>query len=130
MKTFAELMETSKTKLPELPAIKTPAKAAVKGREEIPGLGAKVEETDKVETIAEGSSFRSSIEATEHFSSIVDAIVELRLLANDSKLAAWCKVTDSNFGTASVKYYTQLVKQLYELRKTAQRIDDEFDAAE
>lgn len=122
-------METSKTKLPEIPAIKKPTKVAAKGREEIPGLGAKVVETDKVETIAEGTTFKSSIDATEYMSTVVDNIVELRLLANDSKLAAWCKITDSNFGTKSSVHYRQLVKQLDELRKTAQLIEDEFDEA-
>lgn len=130
MKTFQEILE-GKTKRPELPAIKKPAKAKIPTkREEIPGLGAKVAEPKGEETIVEGASFKSSIEATEYMSTVVDNIVELRLLANDSKLAAWCKITDSNFGTASAKYYTQLVKQLDELRKTAQRIEDELDTAE
>ncbi len=34
MKTFSELMETNKTKLPEIPAVKKPAAAAAKGRED------------------------------------------------------------------------------------------------
>ena len=51
MKTFQEILEgKTKTDLPEIPAIKKPAKAKTPTkREEIPGLGA---------TIAENSNYK------------------------------------------------------------------------
>ena len=130
MKSFAELMKETDSKLPAIPAIKKPAKAAAKGREAIPGLDAKVVETDKVETIAEAASFKTSADATDYVDELSDRINTAKTLADDPKLMAWCKQTDSNFGGKTASYLKDLIKQLDTARAGFDKLLNELEDAE
>lgn len=124
MKTFQEILEgKTKTDLPEIPAIKKPAKAKTPTkREEIPGLGT---------TIAEASNwkFADSADAANYMDSIEFKLKEVISMASDKRFVDWCAITDKNFGTNTSARLKALIKTSTQAMGSFNTLQDEMDEA-
>ena len=85
--------------------------------------------TRAADLLKEGKEFEDSAVATDFIVDMAQLAKKLDKMANDPRILAWAKITDSNFGTSTLNTLKNLIKASKGAKANATKFEDEMFTA-